>query len=150
MSHDEFICTLIGRTQNILLKNYKAETRKFDLTPMQLGVLRKLYEEEDGLNASELVKRLLSDSSTMMLVIDHLEEKGLVKRQTDPNDRRVYHIILTEKAKKILPEAIEQTDKVNKFIHDNFSDKEIKTLRSCLIRIYDHVSAIHNDRKKKG
>ena len=149
MPRDEFIGQLIATTYKFLSRNHNAMTRRFDLTPPQLCLLRKLYEEEDGLSSSELVRRLLSDSSTIMAVVDRLEKKGLIRREVDQRDRRVNHIFLTDRAKKILPEAIDRDDELNRFIHKNFSPQEIETLKAGLTKIYRFAAAYYENYKNE-
>jgi MarR family transcriptional regulator for hemolysin len=53
---------------------------------------------------SGLAKHLGIDKTVMPYVIDALEKEGLVKRVTDPSDRRVRRIVITKKGTKALNE----------------------------------------------
>jgi DNA-binding MarR family transcriptional regulator len=54
----------------------------------ELGVLRVLAGE-DGLSQQQAAQRLAVDRTTMVALIDGLEDKGLVVRRPHPRDRRV-------------------------------------------------------------
>jgi DNA-binding MarR family transcriptional regulator len=56
------------------------------LTALQYGVLRMLQFEV--LTISTISHRMGLDPSSMVRIIDALERKGLVMRETDPRDRR--------------------------------------------------------------
>ena len=108
MSFQDNIGYQVGRTHKALRRGLTVMLRDFDLTPQQFSVLHCLFLE-DGLPARELVVRLASDSSTIMDIIDRLEEKSMVQRQDDPQDRRINRIYLTDKTKSILPRILERT-----------------------------------------
>jgi len=106
----------------------------FDLTAQQYRVLRRL-DEEDGLPARELVIRLSSDSSTIMNIIDRLEEKELVRREPDPGDRRVNRILLTRQAKSMLPKITKRIEAFKQATLKLLSPQELKALRSGLSKL---------------
>jgi DNA-binding MarR family transcriptional regulator len=79
----------------------------FDLTPSQLDALRNL----DVPRAQrDLAKCLHFDASNVTDIVDRLEERGLVVRTIDPEDRRVRRIVLTPEGQelrtKLLAEAL--------------------------------------------
>jgi DNA-binding MarR family transcriptional regulator len=145
MPRDEYIGYLIARTHKSLKKRLTSTLNDFDLTAQQFGVLRRLYEE-DGLPARELVVKLFSDSSTIMDIIDRLEEKDLVKRETDTQDRRVNRIFLTETAKMILPRILSRVDRFEKAIYRHLLPKEIEALKTGLSKLYRLAASIHQSR----
>lgn len=56
--------------------------------------------------ASELAQASLLTSGTITTRIDGLEERGLVKRRPDRNDRRAINIRLTPAGKELIDEAV--------------------------------------------
>lgn len=53
----------------------------------------------DGLSQQELAKRLMLEKSTVSRMVADLERKGLVERQRDPANRRVYRLGLTDEGR---------------------------------------------------
>jgi DNA-binding MarR family transcriptional regulator len=53
----------------------------------------------------ELVELIDSDKASMVRLIDDLEAKGLVRRDSTPGDRRVHAVTLTDAGTKALIEA---------------------------------------------
>jgi MarR family 2-MHQ and catechol resistance regulon transcriptional repressor len=80
-----------------------------DLTLTQFGVLETLLHL-GPLSQSEICTKLLKSGGNVTLVIDNLEKRGLVRRQTKPGDRRVTTVLLTEKGEehiqRIFPEQV--------------------------------------------
>jgi DNA-binding MarR family transcriptional regulator len=70
------------------------------LTGLQIGVLRMFQYEV--LTLSTVSQRMGLDPSSIMRIIDALERKGLVMRETDPHDRRRNPIRITDKGAGIL------------------------------------------------
>jgi DNA-binding MarR family transcriptional regulator len=66
-----------------------------DINGLQFGIIRVLHHRPFTL--SELSKRFVLDPSTLVPVVDTLEQKGLVERGRDPNDRRRTPLHLTDK-----------------------------------------------------
>jgi len=88
-------------------------------------VLNTLYDE-NRLTSRELVERLFSDSSTIMAIVDQLENKELIRREPNLQDRRIKHLTLTDKAKKIKTELINRVDEFDNNMLDSLSEDEIR------------------------
>jgi DNA-binding MarR family transcriptional regulator len=69
---------------------------KFDLTPTQYRALMLLSGVE-GKSLTTLADQLLRNRSTATRLIDQLEQRELVRRADEPNDRRIHCIFLTQK-----------------------------------------------------
>src|ERR671932_507743 len=72
----------------------------FGLTPFHWVVLCCLWKE-DGLATSTLGERLQQVGGTLTGVIDRMEERGLVRRERDLRDRRIWRIWLTDAGKEL-------------------------------------------------
>jgi DNA-binding MarR family transcriptional regulator len=80
--------------------------QEFGLTPPQLHIVRLLGETET-LPMGELAGLLFCDASNVTVLVDRLEERGLIERRTDSNDRRVRLIALTDKGSKLRSDALD-------------------------------------------
>lgn len=67
----------------------------------QCAVLR-LLEVEGEMTQSELGAHLAIDKASVVRMIDRLEELGLLKRSSDPNDRRAKVLAITHKGTRLL------------------------------------------------
>jgi DNA-binding MarR family transcriptional regulator len=71
------------------------------LTPPDAGILR-LLSLSPGISQQELANRLNMHASRLVAVIDALEERALVARAENSEDRRIYSLHLTEAGKEAL------------------------------------------------
>lgn len=83
------------RAQLAVFQDFMETVGARNITPGQFGVL-VLIDANPGLNQSQLGEAMGVDRSTMVAVIDKLENAGYVLRQTAPNDRRSYALELSK------------------------------------------------------
>jgi DNA-binding MarR family transcriptional regulator len=76
------------------------------LTPASFGLLNVLGARS-GANQQELSALMGIDPSTMVSLIDGLEDAGLVERRPNPKDRRARVVTLTPKGRRLLKRARE-------------------------------------------
>lgn len=73
--------------------------RGTELSPAQIHTL-EIIGESQGLKMKEIADRMGVTTGTVTVMIDRLEDKGLVERQRHESDRRSYRIVLTEKGER--------------------------------------------------
>ena len=70
-----------------------------EILPGQYYMLMFLYHEM-GTNQSDIAKACMMDRSGVSRAFKEFEEKGLLIREIDENNKRAYNIVLTEKGIK--------------------------------------------------
>ncbi len=98
---DELVGFHLRRAQSVVFDHFMNAVKDERVTPGQFGVLT-LIGENKGLNQSGLAGALGIERSTMVAVINVLEDRGLVKRQESTSDRRSYVLSLTRQGKALL------------------------------------------------
>jgi DNA-binding MarR family transcriptional regulator len=73
--------------------------QEFDLAPQQTIALRMLGAGPRKM--SELAQALFCDNSNVTGIVDRLEERGLVRRESAEGDRRVKLLVLTGEGEKL-------------------------------------------------
>lgn len=89
----------------LLARKFQDRLEPYGLTPFHWVVLCCLWQE-DGLATSSIGEKLQQVGGTLTGVLDRMEQRGLVRRERDTRDRRVWRIWLTEageELKYILP-----------------------------------------------
>ena len=76
---------------------------RLGLTPPDAGILRMLGAS-GGLSQQDLATRLGIHPSRLVAILDGLEERQLVERRPNADDRRQYALHLTEKGQGVLGE----------------------------------------------
>lgn len=80
--------------------------RSFDQLKFGLGAsVRILYESAEPMTAGELSERLCVSTARVAVLIRNLEEKDLIRKYTDPEDRRKTLLVLTDQARETEAEA---------------------------------------------
>ena len=120
----------------------------YDLTPFHCLVLRCLWEE-DGLPVSDITQRLQEVGGTMTGVLDRMEDRQLVSRVRDRDDRRVFRIYLTKKGKELEDEIMPLLDGSRKQLFKGISQKDLSffsKLAEQLIANCEEILAEDDDR----
>ena len=71
------------------------------LTVSQFGVLEAMFHL-GPLSQRDLGRKILRSSGNITMVIDNLEKRGLVRRERDASDRRIFIVHLTEEGQKLI------------------------------------------------
>ena len=94
-------------TGTLLAKEGNRVLQPFSLTDAQFNVLMLLKYQTSGgrINQTNLGNMMLVNRSNITGLIDRMEKSGLVRRISDPEDRRVNHVEITDKGSRILARA---------------------------------------------
>ena len=104
------------------------------LRPPHFGVMSMLAARP-GTAQQELVEGSMIDPSSMVKVIDELEELGLAERRIDPEDRRRRAVHLTARGQRTLARAREVANSVADEVVGPLDAKERETLRLLLVKM---------------
>jgi MarR family 2-MHQ and catechol resistance regulon transcriptional repressor len=113
-------------------KKLEDDLEKLGLTPPQFYVLATIGYA-GGLPFGEIGAKMMVTVSNLTGIVDRLEEKRLVSRKRDENDRRVVHVVLTEKGVKLYKNAIPLFEKSISQIFSSL-DKSAQKELSVLLR----------------
>lgn len=108
---DKSILFLIAKARNILKKEFENELKPYDISYAHRVILIRL-NEKDAITQKELAKDTYFEQSNLTLMLDKLEQKGLVQRLPKENDRRAYLISITPKGKELVAPLIEMGDAI--------------------------------------
>ncbi|HWB34665.1 MAG TPA: MarR family transcriptional regulator [Rugosimonospora sp.] len=90
-----------SRVEGTLMSTARAVRRAYDAALAELGVnlseasVLAHLKDAGALTQTELARRIGTGRARMGAWIDSLAAKGLVERQADPSDRRVWNVALT-------------------------------------------------------
>jgi DNA-binding MarR family transcriptional regulator len=91
----------IRRIFYVLAEQSRMAEHETGLTASQLWVI-KILEEVSPMKVTDLARRMYLHPATMVGLLDRLEAKGLVQRSRSEKDRRVVHIIITDKGRELV------------------------------------------------
>ena len=130
--------------------------RHFDRRASALGVTTAQWRalawlgHEPGLKQVELAERLDVEPITAGRIIDRLEEAGLVSRQPDPVDRRVWRLELTDRAKPIFERLGMIAEEMADQAFAGLETGEIEAMRAKLALIRENVGRLEAEQRKSA
>ena len=108
-----------------------------DITPQQFNILRILRGSfPQPLSTLKIRERMLEKMSDTSRIVDRLITKGLVKKLTCKNDRRLVDVIISDKGKKILERLDARQEEIDSVL-GNLSEKDANILSDLLDKIRD-------------
>ncbi|WP_066639479.1 MarR family winged helix-turn-helix transcriptional regulator [Desulfolucanica intricata] len=131
---EKSIAFLLAKNHQRAFRIFREKLFAFGITPPQFATLAFLWKN-NILNQVELGKLMEVDRNTLSGIIDRLEDAGLVQRVHDPNDRRAWNLMLTQKGKEKQKDLIPIALEVNSFLVENLTLEEKELLLTLLIKI---------------
>lgn len=107
------------------------------VTWAQARALRTLARREGPTRMSELADALHIARRSATSVVDELEGRGLVRRGTDPHDRRAVTVEVTGAGQQVLAEARDRRRAATIGMLGRLSAAELRTLRDLLARVVE-------------
>ncbi|MFY0617243.1 MarR family winged helix-turn-helix transcriptional regulator [Shimia sp.] len=111
------------------------------LSSTQLGVLLFL-SRRDGQTATELAKSLSVRKSSLSGLIDRMEERGLVQRKKDLEDRRVVRIYLQAAALDLLQRTMPVVRHINGQMLAPFDEAEVAIIARFLTHVAENAETL--------
>src|SRR5215470_4271122 len=102
---------LINRVRVEMIDALDRELAKYDISAPQLIVLASVANSEAD-SAARLCKNISYDPGAMTRMIDRLEQKGLIRRTPNPDDRRAMNLELTTAGRALYPQLLAAKDAV--------------------------------------
>ena len=115
-------------------KRLEEDLEKVGLTPPQFYVLATIGYA-GGLPFGEIGAKMMVTVSNLTGIVDRLEEKKVVSRKRDENDRRVVHVVLTEKGAKLYKTTIPLFEKSLIQIFSALNKSQQKELSALLRKL---------------
>jgi len=96
----------LRRLFQVVNKQSKNLVCESGLTGPQLWAIKVLLDEAgNSMSVSKLASLMYLDASTVVRILNGLEEKSLVQRVRSSYDRRIVHVNLTEKGSLIISDS---------------------------------------------
>lgn len=121
------------------MRRFKDEKlRPYGLVSRQSELLLAISRLPDG-SQDQLAELLMINKSNVARHLAVLEEKGLVRRQPNPADRRLAQVFLTGEAEALLPALREINNQWADYVTRGLSAEEQEALERLLARVVTHL-----------
>jgi MarR family multiple antibiotic resistance transcriptional regulator len=135
---DDSVGYLIGALRTSILRAVDLGLRKHGFTAAQWPILRAVADGETPI-AADLCRRLNYDTGSMTRMLNRLEEKGVIVREGDRDDRRVVRLRMTATGRRIYPRLRDATIEVLNRLVDGFEAEEVQEVHRQLRRMYSNM-----------
>lgn len=105
--------------------------KQLGLTPAQWKIILALGMT-DGLTQKEIADKIYVDSSTLVPIIDKMEENGLVERKSDSKDRRINRIFITKKSESTVESIVAIVIQLRKTVYRGISESDLELVKNTL------------------
>jgi DNA-binding MarR family transcriptional regulator len=124
----------VNRVARMMANQLAEELRPLGIGIGQWAVLLILWAQ-DGMTQADLSRVVAIEPPTMVRTIDRMVRDGLVTRTSDPADRRITRIYLTEGGLSLRDELVPRAVAVNTATLARLNPAERTTLRRLLRKV---------------
>lgn len=114
--------------------------RKYDLTRNELDILLFLHNNPDFDRASDIAAKRGIAKSHVSMSLSNLEKRQIIFRQTDPDDRRTVHLILTEEAHTMAREGRSAQEAYFRKLYEGLSLEEIAQWQKIIYKVNKNLA----------
>ncbi len=119
------------RCFNSVQADLARELEALDLRMLTFSALIVVVDNA-GLRQSELAQALSVERPNLVVIVDELEKRGLIKRTQVPTDRRAYALTPTAAGKELYHTALKVVQDHEAKILAGLTDEQVRTLRDAL------------------
>jgi len=136
--------TILLRASGSVTNMLKRDMQSYGLNPTEFTTLEVLYSL--GEQPIQIIgNKVLLASSSITYVIDQLEEKKLVERKANEQDRRVTLVSLTKEGFDLMEDIFPQHTDIICELFEGLSDAELSELSKSLKTVgYKAVDMVEN------
>jgi DNA-binding MarR family transcriptional regulator len=113
------------------------------------GIL-KFIEFNGNPSKKEIVQKMVMEASTCFEIIKRLQKNKMITEHTDPHDKRIRRVSLTDYGREIIEKATSQVLKLSRFLLGNLSNEEKGMMLPLLQRLNNfHQQWYHQGNRDK-
>ncbi|MBS0376898.1 MAG: MarR family transcriptional regulator [Proteobacteria bacterium] len=127
-------CT--NRIESTVRQNLQAN---FQTTLPRFDLMAQLERARQGLKMSELSQRMMVTGGNVTGITDGLEKEGLVVREVDPSDRRVYRVRLTPEGQRQFRRMAVEHEQWIIGLFDGLTERNKEQLTQLLGQLKTHL-----------
>ncbi|WP_124031810.1 MarR family winged helix-turn-helix transcriptional regulator [Limosilactobacillus vaginalis] len=130
----------VGMIERALDSISNIEFKDINLSNLQFLYVVRIYEHP-GIIAEQLANLIKVDRTTLARAVRRLEKQGYVYRESDPDNKKIKHLYVTEKGKQIYPFIIRENSHSNEVALQGFTPEEAQQVHDYLKRIRQNINA---------
>jgi MarR family transcriptional regulator for hemolysin len=136
---EEDLLFLIGDTARLIGVYADRIARTRGMSKAQWVLLIKLAQNP-GLSQKDLAQMMAVEPITVGRLVDRLENRGLVERVPDEQDRRVWRLQLLPAAEPVLSELADRRREIVTMISEGLDQAKLTSMQAGMTRVKSNVS----------
>lgn len=138
MNREDFIQNIVENLAKIQRTSVHNRLKDIDLSHAQVGMLYLLSHHQNS-NVKQTADFLGISKSAVTQLADQLEAKGLIRRNNDPQDRRIVLLDLTSEGTKTLKSITKQKLDAIRRALQKLDEKELQQLHSLSQKMIKNI-----------
>lgn len=134
MKREETVDYNIKAAWHAIARMYNQQAIKYGGT-MSVGFALLNIHTEEGTPATKIAPMMGLEARSLTRLLKSMEEKGLIYRETDKNDKRSVRIRLTKEGKKNKEKAKNTVLRFNEVVREEIDDKQLNAFFDVLKKI---------------
>jgi MarR family transcriptional regulator, transcriptional regulator for hemolysin len=148
---------LVARVAREWRRAVDGRLQAFGLTEATWLPLLRIARAEAPMRQNELAASLSLDGSSVVRLLDALENSGLVERCEDPADRRAKSLVLTPRGRRTVVQVERVSQDIRDVVLGKVSDEDLtrslrllETVRDRLLSLPDEASETTTEPKRSA
>ena len=124
------------------IKNYAEKLLKpYALTLEQFHLLKHM-SSDSGMSQRELGELVIKSPANITRILDRLEQKNLILRRSNPEDRRATHVFLTDQGSRLIEEVFAIFESFSSQLTQDTTDNEQQVTQKVLNTIARNIKSM--------
>lgn len=125
MKREETVDYTVKATWHAIARMYNQQASKYDITT-SIGFVLLNIDSTEGTAATKIAPLMGLESRSLTRMLKSMEEKGLIYKEPDLNDKRSVKIFLTDKGKEKKQVSRNTVKTFNNVIRQDISEEKLK------------------------
>ena len=134
MKREETVDFHIRSAWHAIARMYNQQAAEYDAT-MAMGFVLLNIDSEEGAPATKIAPQMGLEARSLTRILKTLEERGIIQRKGDANDKRTVRIFLTKEGKKRKEKARETVLRFNEALRQEVSEEKLNIFFEVIQKI---------------
>lgn len=135
MKPEEKIGPLLRDVFWLVRSTLDARLEPLGLSQARWQPILELHRAQHPMTQSALAAELGIESPTLVRMLDRLSADGWLQRKSCPNDRRAYHVVLTERARDACADIEKELVVLRRQLYGEIKPEEL----ACCVKVMEQI-----------
>jgi DNA-binding MarR family transcriptional regulator len=143
MRREETVDHHIKAAWHAIARMYNQRASAYDAT-MAMGFVLLTINPDEGTAATKIAPLMGLEARSLTRLLNSMEERGVIERNTDPTDKRSVRVCLTAKGKEMREKAKETVVNFNELVYEDVGMEKLTVFFEVIETIQQIVEKNNN------